>query len=87
MSDRAALKGVLQIILANQEDKALNWAVGYTIHALKMLEAGDTDENLYTQLLYLRGNLSSWRGSKAKEVRSIVDSFIRRLAPTRTKRR
>jgi len=85
LSDRTALKGVLEIIMANKEEKSLNFAIGYTSHALKMLESGASDEALYTQLLYLRGNLSNWRGGKAKEVRSIVDSFIKRLAPTRRK--
>lgn len=63
-----------QNIVDNQDKPALNYAVNYAKHGLTVSEA---NHEAHVQALYIRGNLSSWRGPVAKETRSCLDNFIK----------
>lgn len=58
----------------------LNWAKNYAVHALQMMEVGATNGALHHQLLYLVGNLGSWRGDTAREAKKVIRQAIKDLA-------
>ena len=60
-------------IVDNSDKPALNYAVNYAKYGLEI----SSIEEARVQALYLRNNLSSWRGPIAKETRSILDNFIK----------
>lgn len=63
-----------QDVINNQDKPALNYAVGYAKHGLKIKTVCHA---AHVQALYLRSNLSSWRGPFAKETRNRLDNFIK----------
>ena len=63
-----------QNVVDDQAKPALNYAVNYAKHGLSIAKTG---HEAHVQALYLRNNLSSWRGSIAKETRSCLDNFIK----------
>lgn len=74
------LQRALETIMENKDAKALNWAVGYAYHALQYVKANCRPTEIRNQLLYLQGNLSSWRHPQAKDVRAAVKSYIQEHA-------
>lgn len=62
----------LQLIVDNQEDKALKWAVNYAKHSLHQ-----SGEDLRIQCLYILENIKYWRGPVAKEVRETIKQFAK----------
>lgn len=67
----------LELIVANQDANALNWAVNYAKVALVMVKHGMEPEEIAHQLLYVRSNLSHWRHPQAKDVRLALDKYIK----------
>ena len=54
----------LKLIIENQDNPALNYAINYAKIALLMCEDDYNSEELRVQLLYLLSNLSGWRANK-----------------------
>ncbi len=57
-----------QIIIENRDKKALNYAVGYSKHGLKIQDNIDAG----IQALYILSNLHYWRGNQAREVKKTL---------------
>lgn len=66
------IRWALERIMEDDNAPGVRYAVDYTEHGLKMMDEGCKDEDLQTQLLYVRSNITHWRGKQAKAVRSIV---------------
>jgi len=64
------VKNSLRLIIANKEQKSLNYAVNYARAGLSM--AG---HELKVQCLYVLNNMSRWRGDVAKEVRQTLKDY------------
>uniref|UniRef100_A0A6H2A6A0 Uncharacterized protein n=2 Tax=viral metagenome TaxID=1070528 RepID=A0A6H2A6A0_9ZZZZ len=63
----------LRLIIANKDQKALNYAVNYARAGLSM-----TGEELRVQCLYVLNNITHWRGEVAKEVRGVLKEYTNR---------
>lgn len=64
----------LDCIIANQESKALNWAVNYAKEARLM----DEEQLLMNwQIEYVLNNITYWRGDQAKAVRATLKEFVK----------
>lgn len=72
------LDQALQAIL-DAPPKQVNWAYNYAKHALGMIERGATNRALHHQLLYVIGNLQSWRGETARQAKQVIRQAIQRL--------
>ncbi len=59
-------------IVANSHEKALNYAVHYAVVGELM-----TGHELYVQVLYVLGNMSRWRGDKAREIRGMFKRYVK----------
>jgi hypothetical protein len=70
------LKRALEVIMENKQAAALKWAVGYANFALEMLHANARPTDIRDQLLYLKGNITTWRNPQAKRVRDAVKTYI-----------
>lgn len=57
-------------ILRNQNEKALNYAVGYARAGMGMVGA-----DAKVQALYILNNMSRWRGDTAKQVRESLKNI------------
>ena len=58
---------------------ALNYAIDYACYGLTLPNATKRSELSHEariQALYVRTNLSSWRGDEAKAVRALLDQII-----------
>lgn len=67
------------IIRASKTTKSLDYAYSYAREGLRMPDALQTDElSEYSraQALYVRANLSSWRGVEAKAIRLALDIIL-----------
>ena len=51
--------------------KSLNYAVGYCQIAMQQNE-----EDLRVQCLYILGNITHWRNTKASAVRNVLKGFV-----------
>jgi len=74
------LKEAVEILLRQPEHikaRQLNWAVNYAKELHRMILARVPAVDLRTQILYLQGNLSSWRGDEAKAVRAAIDKWLK----------
>lgn len=56
-------------IIANANERALNYAVGYARAGYAMLAGSDEAR---VQSLYILNNMSHWRGDTAKQVRAAL---------------
>jgi len=65
------VKRALQLIVDNQNEKSLNYAVNYAKYGLTIFN----EDELRTQCLYILNNMTRWRGEVAKEVRATLKSF------------
>ena len=70
--DREKVKEALQEIVANSEVPSLNYAINYAKYGLAMIASDAENHDLKVQLLYVRNNISYWRGETAKRVRLIL---------------
>lgn len=68
-------KAILQWQKDNPKSRALDWAAGYARAGLEIR----THAGLRAQALYLRNNLSKWRGDYAKATRAKLDALIKEL--------
>jgi hypothetical protein len=68
-------KDALQEIVNHREEMALNWAVEYARFGLGLEEGS---QEFRTQLLYVIGNITGWRGELAKQVRGVIKQAILR---------
>jgi hypothetical protein len=68
---RSALRAVLSAPIAQ-----VNWAYH---RAEAALAADDEGDALHTRLLYIIGNLQSWRGAEAREAKAVIKAAIKRL--------
>ena len=59
-------------IVANRDQKAVNWAVNYAQVGMDM-----TGEELRVQCLYVLNNISHWRGEEATAVRNILKAYTK----------
>ena len=75
MKDRIELrvKNSLRLIVANKEQKSLNYCVNYARAGLSM-----TGHELKVQCLYVLNNMTRWRGDVAKEVRATLKEYTKR---------
>ncbi|QIG68921.1 hypothetical protein EVB71_069 [Rhizobium phage RHph_Y55] len=67
------------IIRAGRSTRALDYAYGYAREGLRMPDALQTEElteESRAQALYVRANLSSWRGVEASAVRLALDIIL-----------
>lgn len=71
----------LELIVANDADPDLNYAINYAEYALSLLE--DTEE-LRVQCLYVANNLATWRHPQAKEARAAIKAAT--ISPPKPKR-
>ena len=62
-----------QNVVDNRTERALNWAVGYAEYGLTVTEKYEAK----VQAMYLKGNITRWRGAIAKETRSILAHIIK----------
>ena len=76
------LKEALSRILEHRSSQALTYAIAYTEYALSMIERGESIEDIRIQCLYVRNNLSSWRGDVARNVKSVIDDFTSKKIKT-----
>jgi len=65
---------LLEALNTVQFDCPSEYARSYAGYALKM---DVTDEGFRTQLLYVRSNLSSWRGPLARQARAAIDEALK----------
>ena len=64
--------------IVQSKSPALNWAHNYAQCLIDMVDMGETEASaLRSQVLYVRDNLSHWRGPVAREVRATLDSWLR----------
>lgn len=72
-------------IIADANNPALNWAVNYAKAGRNM-----TGEEARVQALYILGNITHWRGDKAREVRAALKIIgkerVDNVVPMRGKR-
>lgn len=73
--NREAVNEALKAIVANREQKALNYAVNYARYGLAIVSTEDEDE-LRIQLLYVLSNITHWRGPIAQQVRLTLKQAI-----------
>lgn len=67
------------VIKPKQATDSLDYAIGYARHGLLLPNATKRSELSHEariQALYVRTNLSSWRGDEAKAVRALLDQII-----------
>jgi len=79
MTELKSLHDCYRLILARANERALNYAVGYARHGLTLPNATKRSElghEARIQALYVRTNLSGWRGGDAKAVRALMDKII-----------
>lgn len=62
-----------QNVVDNREQKALNWAVNYARYGLTITNL----EEAKVQAAYILNNITHWRGSIAKETRSIFKQMVK----------
>ena len=74
---RDELARAFQLVIADQDSKALQWAVNYAKVGESMIKIGAEDEVLQTQAMYLLSNISRWRGEGNKEVRATLKAFVK----------
>ena len=83
MSDRVFMREevreALEDIVKHRNAKALNWAVNYADCGIDMIDSGCNDYDLRTQLIYVKNNITHWRGEDAKRVREILKRAIGNL--------
>ena len=60
-------------IVDHKDEKALNWAVNYARYGLSIQDKHEAK----VQALYIKGNMTHWRGPIAKETRSILNNVIK----------
>lgn len=72
MTDDTQIRKALQDVIDGPNSQ-LQRAKNYAIYALG---AELTGEGLVTQLLWLIGNLGSWRGETAREARKVIRDYI-----------
>jgi hypothetical protein len=75
--DRDELQLALETILRDKDNPALNYAINYTRVAWQMVTYGEGD--LHCQLLYVLGNISTWRGPGHKEARTAIKTALKQL--------
>jgi len=68
----STIHNAFRLILAEKENKALNYCVAYARAGLDL-----TGHELYIQCLYVLNNMTQWRGAAAKEVRQTLKTFIK----------
>ena len=75
------IRDALRCIVDNRDKKALNYAVNYAYYALEMLNKGCAADNygFRVQLIYVKNNITHWRGEDAKRVREILKRAIGNL--------
>lgn len=59
-------------VMANREEKSLNYAVEYARYGLHCSE-----DELKIQAIYVLGNISRWKGDTAKKCRAILKAFTK----------
>lgn len=64
-------RDMLELIVDNKEDKALNYCVNYARIGKDMV--GDA---LKTQCIYVLNNMKYWRGPDSKKVRETLKAFV-----------
>ena len=62
----------LGVIIQNQEDEALNYAVNYAKAGLDMTDW----EMLTVQILYILNNTHYWRGKEARRVKATLRQYL-----------
>lgn len=78
LAPRMTLDDALRAIIDGQPNQ-VNWAVNYAKHALGMIERGATNRALHGQLLYVIGNLQSWRGEQARQAKAVIKQAIKQF--------
>lgn len=64
------------LIIDNQKLPSVNWAVNYARHGMEV-----TDQHeMKVQALYIKGNITHWRGAEALETRTILSSLIKEIS-------
>jgi hypothetical protein len=71
------VREALDQILINQDVPQLKWCVNYAQHALTITDPYD----MYVQLLYVLDNMKRWRGTVAKQVRTVLKQFVKENEP------
>jgi hypothetical protein len=70
--DELDVKAMIQHIIDNKHEPSLNYAVNYAIAAQHM-----SGHELYVQCLYIKNNITGWRGPLAKQVRAALTAYIK----------
>lgn len=73
-STRERLEHAARAILA--APKSSTYAKSYAQELLRQLSTDTPADEVHTQVLYVRTNLSTWRGEQARNVRATLDLFI-----------
>jgi hypothetical protein len=67
------VRTALDMIVANSNDKGVNYAVNYAKAGCSM-----RGKELRIQCLYVLNNITHWRGDLAKSIRSILKDFTKK---------
>jgi len=67
------VKNAIRVILQDTKSyqTSLNYAVNYCKYALEITD----EKEMQVQVLYILGNIASWRNEKAKEVRAVLKAY------------
>jgi hypothetical protein len=77
---RARIRRSFESIVANQEKKALNWAIDYAEHGIALIDGNCSDHDLKMQILYVLNNITHWRGDESVVVRGTLKEALKKLA-------
>ena len=72
MITESQVHDAFKTIIANQEAKAVNYAVNYAKVGLEL-----HGKDLFYQVLYVLNNMIHWRGIEAKAVRDTLKTFVK----------
>lgn len=72
-STRERLEHCARVILAGRTSAI---AKSYAVELLRQLSTDTPADSIHTQVLYVRANLSTWRGDVSRNVRATLDLFI-----------
>lgn len=73
-STRERLELCARAILA--APKSSTYAKSFSAELLRQLSTDTPADEVHTQVVYIRANLSTWRGEQARNVRATLDLFI-----------
>lgn len=73
--DKAKVFFACNFILDDADSKALNYAIGYTKELRRMIRHDEPDNAIVMQCRYVLNNITHWRHSNAKHVRSVLKAY------------